>query len=791
MPNSYRLLATVAVFGSLAAGASRAADAAVDAAAAPANAASAPVRARPPGAAASRPANPAANPATNPADRPATQQVEITGSTGGADNNDERRRSTASRITYGREELDKMGDSTLGEVLKRLPGVTIGGPPGRGGQIRMRGMGGGYTQILIDGQRMAPGFSLDSIAPEQIEKIEIMRAPVAEFGTRAIAGTINVIMRSDFKRKANEFRLGGGADGGHSQVGASWIANGQTETLGYNLSATLFQGGQGSLSDTHTLGLDANGSPVLDRQLHSDSNSTRTGLYANARLQFKLAPGSTLDLQPFFSASRSRSQGLATVNQTVPIPGSATANPTDPAPSYQDANWVTNSDWQMARLNGTWLTGLAGGRLQSRFGSTLSQSSSLTERTEQGYSAGTAGRKLVDDNGARDLSLELSGKFSQLLAERHSASAGYELAAGRRTDRRKTSTDGVADPDQFGESIQARTSRMALYAQDEWDWSPTFSFYAGARWEAIGTASDSAQGRVSNRSAVLTPLAHMVWKLPDAPRDQIRLSLTRSYRSPDTNQLVGRLTRNSQYRDPSIKNTATTPDRAGNPDLLPELAWGLELGAEHYLDAGGLFSANLFLRKIDNLIRNVRSQDAATTTTAQRWVARPQNIGTADAAGIELEAKARLSDLWDTELPISLRSNLTLMTSRVSQVMGPYNRLEGQPPYTANLGADWPFKGTPLTVGSSLNFTPSFTLQQIDNQTYRQGVKNVVDGYALWRFSPDASARLSVSNAAARRYDTGTTTVLANASGGFAGSESSDTSLRSTTTINLRGEFRF
>ena len=64
----------------------------------------------------------------------------------------------------------------------------------------MRGMGGGYTQILIDGQRMAPGFSLDSIAPEQIEKIEIMRAPVAEFGTRAIAGTINVVMRSDFKR---------------------------------------------------------------------------------------------------------------------------------------------------------------------------------------------------------------------------------------------------------------------------------------------------------------------------------------------------------------------------------------------------------------------------------------------------------------------------------------------------------------------------------------------------------------------------------------------------------------
>ena len=444
----------------------------------------------------------------------------------------------------------------------------------------------------------------------------------------------------------------------------------------------------------------------------------------------------------------------------------------------------------MARLNGTWLTGLAGGRLQTRFGSTLSESNSLSERHEQGYSAG-AGRKRVDDSGARELALDLSGKFSQLLADRHSTSAGYELAAGRRTDRRKTSTNDAVDPDQFGESIQARTSRIALYAQDEWDWSPNFSFSAGARWEAIGTAGDSAQGQVHNRSAVFTPLAHMVWKLPDAPRDQIRLSLTRSYRSPDTNQLVGRLTRNSQAPPVNVENTPTTADRGGNPTLLPELAWSLELGAEHYLDAGGLLSANIFLKKINNLIRNVRSRDAASATTAQRWVVRPQNIGAADAAGIELEAKARLSDLWATDLAVSLRSNLTLMTSRVSQVMGPNNRLEGQPPYTANLGADWPLKAMPLTLGASLNFTPSFTLAQIDNQTTRQGVKNVLDGYALWRFSPDASARLSVSNATARPYDSGSTVVLVDANTNFASSEASDTRQRSSTTINLRGEFLF
>ena len=726
----------------------------------------------PPAAAASAPA-PAPAPAAAPA-AAAPQQVEISGGKL-PDNQDERRRATASRIVVGREEIDRMGDNSLGEVLKRLPGVTIGGPPGRGGQVRMRGMGGGYTQILLDGQRMPPGFSLDSIAPEQIERIEILRAPVAEYGTRAIAGTINVIMRSDFKLKTNELRVGGGADGDRPQVGATWTYNGQTEALGYNLATTLFKGGQTSDSDSRTLGLDAGGATTLDQQQHTESHTQRQGLFANGRLQFKLGPGNSLDLQPFFNTVRSQGSGHDTLTQTVGVDQ-----------PYALADWQSRSDWQMARLNSTWLAGTpGGGRLQLRLNSLLSTSSSVTDRFEAGGSAG-AGRQKFDDSHQRELSLDLNGKFSQLLADRHSASAGWELQNSQRTDGHVSSINGVATLAEFGEDIQARVQRVALYAQDEWDWSPTFSFYLGARWEAIATASDSALAQVRNRSAVFTPLAHMVWKLPDSPRDQLRLSLTRSYRSPNTNQLIARPAISTLYPDLSQPNQPTHPDRAGNPALLPELATGLELGVEHYLDAGGILSANVFVRKIDNLIRTVRSQDAVSWASVPRWVARPRNIGSADAAGLELEAKGRLSDLWATELPISLRANVTLMWSRVDQVMGPNNRLEGQPPYTANLGADWPFKGLPLSVGVSLNFTPGFSLQQIDSQTYRQGVKNVVDGYALWRFSPDASARLTLSNAGARRYDTGNTTTLSDG-----GSQSVDNSARSTTTVNLRAELRF
>lgn len=728
----------------------------------------------PPAAAqAAAPAPPVPAPAPAP-DAASAQKVEITGANA-PDSQDERRRSSASRIVFGREELDRMGDSSIGEVLKRLPGVTMGGgPPGRGGAPRMRGMGGGYTQILIDGQRMPPGFSLDSIPPEQVERIEVMRAPVAEHGTRAIAGTINVVMRSDFKRRANEFRLGGGADGSQPQVGASWIKNGQTDDVGYSSTVTLFRGGQGNDSSSRSLTTEQDGSTSLDLTRRSTFDNRRSGLFATGRLQFRLAPGSTLDLQPFLNAVRSHGSGVTEVSSAV---GTA---------QFDRSVVDTRSQWQMGRLNGTWLTGLPdGGRLQLRFGSSLSSSDTRSLRTETGGSQAMLVTR-DDDSGQRELSADVNGKYSKLLGEGHSVAAGFELAHSRRTDRKLSVASNRSASDEPDEELKARTQRAALYAQDEWEWSKAFSFYVGARWEGIVTESDDAQSPVNNRSSVLTPLAHMVWKLPDSPRDQVRASLTRSYRSPTTSQLIGRLVTSNLFTDKRLPNLATSPDRAGNPNLKPELAWGLELAFEHYLPAGGIFSANAYYRRIDDLIRTVRSEEVVVAGGARRWVARPQNIGRADAAGLELEAKARASDLWATELPLSLRANVSLMWSRVGQVPGPNNRLEGQPRYTMNLGADLPLKGTPLTVGGNWNFTPGFEVQQIDSQFYRQGGKSVLDAYALWRFSADASARLTVSNAQARRYDSGLSTTLADGS-----VQTTDTSARSYATVNLRAELRF
>jgi outer membrane receptor for ferrienterochelin and colicin len=90
-----------------------------------------------------------------------------------AEDHDPRRDDTAGKTVIRQDEIMKYGDTSVYDVLKRAPGVTV-----VDNTIRMRGLAG-YTQVLVNGQRPPPGFSMDALAPDQIERIEIIRAASA------------------------------------------------------------------------------------------------------------------------------------------------------------------------------------------------------------------------------------------------------------------------------------------------------------------------------------------------------------------------------------------------------------------------------------------------------------------------------------------------------------------------------------------------------------------------------------------------------------------------------------
>jgi iron complex outermembrane receptor protein len=319
--------------------------------------------------------------------------------------------------------------------------------------------------------------------------------------------------------------------------------------------------------------------------------------------------------------------------------------------------------------------------------------------------------------------------------------SGAEWEGAHRTE--ESSAEAVSSGE--GDNLRARTQRVALYAQDEWNLNPHWAAHAGLRWEGITTRGSSAP---DNRSSVFTPLLHAVWKPDPKGRDQLRFSLTRSYKSPTLSSLIAR-------RQTSLNNAPTRPDRMGNPSLKPELATGLDVALERYLAEGGVLSANVFHRRIRDLIRTELLQEPDG-----RWLARPGNVGSATTQGLELEAKFRLSALVKEAPPIDLRTNASVFRSRVDSVPGPDNRLDQQPKGTANVGADWRLRGTPLTLGGNLNLTPGYATRESAIQSLVQSRKRVFDAYALWLFNPALQLRLTGSNLAPRDYETVNTVAL-------------------------------
>jgi outer membrane receptor for ferrienterochelin and colicins len=656
---------------------------------------------------------------------PEIQDVEISGQR--QSDTEQRRRSTASKIVVGREDIERFGSTSLGDILKRLPGVTVQG----GNQVRMRGLSGGYTQILIDGERVQAGLSLDSLDPEQVERIEILRAPTAETGARAIAGTINIITRENRRRRLNDLKLTLGHEARQWQPRAAWSREDQWGGMDYNLSLIWAAPDNASDSLVHTVNTDPDPSLGTDRQerIHTDSSSRV--LHARARLQWRGQEGEQFTLTPIVGWIPSDS-----TSSSYMLPGATGVVP------YDRSAASTDTQVNFARLNATWRRPLGPGRLEWQGSVGRSSVHSRTGRQEW---LGRSVTDYDDESQTQGRSARLQWKYSVLLGEDHNWVSGLEWERERRTEERTSLENGVPASTDFGANYQAQVNRVAGYVQDEWSLTRQWAAHAGLRGEVLQTQGERADGAIRNRSEVWSPMVHLLWKPEPRSRDQVRLSLTRSYRSPDLSQLTG-----ASWSSKGT-NSPTNPDRQGNPDLRPELATGLDLALEHYLPQGGMLSVSVFERRLSDYIRTL------VTATPQadgslRYVSQPLNQGRATTRGIEMEAKFNLRSVWADATDTDVRFNLSLYRSRVDGVAGPDNRLDQQADGTLNIGVD--HKLGSVMLGGNYGYTPGYTTRLSDSQWAVRNGRRSLDVYAQWQARPDMRWRLSASNLLARDHET-------------------------------------
>jgi vitamin B12 transporter len=170
-------------------------------------------------------------------------------------------------LVIDRETIERSTAADAAELLRFHAGLEVArnGGPGQTTAVFIRGADSNHTLVLVDGVRINPGTiglaALQNIAPQSIERIEVVKGPrSALYGSDAIGGVINIITRRGSRDgwvaelgygsyETTEAGLTGGFAGRHAEldVGLSWIQSSGFPTRttddrerGYeNLNATM------------------------------------------------------------------------------------------------------------------------------------------------------------------------------------------------------------------------------------------------------------------------------------------------------------------------------------------------------------------------------------------------------------------------------------------------------------------------------------------------------------------------------------------------------------------------
>jgi outer membrane receptor protein involved in Fe transport len=642
----------------------------------------------------------------------AAQTVDITATRERA-----RQLDTAATTVVGRDELLRYGDQTVADALKRLPGITVGGVQGRGGDIRMRGLGNGYTQVLLDGQPVPAGFAIDSISPELIERVEIMRVATAEVGTQAIAGSINIVLRKSALRAQREWKAAVAANRGELTPELAAQASGKGIGWSYTLAGVFVGSRTVNPSVDDELGFDAAGALALQRRTAVRQSDIRPSLNLTPRASWTLPNGDTLTSQSFLRALKldlgTSSRDVTSIGQPTPFPDNAA---------------MFRAHAETVRSSLQWLhQGEEGGRWDVTAGA--SDFIRSATNTFEGVAPDAAAALMrVVDSSAREHSVTFVGKFSRTLGG-HALLAGWDAARGWRTENRLEHLQPGDTVAAVGNELYgARTDRLALFAQDDWSVAPPLSVSAGLRWEMLRTRTEgNVLGEVVRRTHVLSPLVQALYKLTDS--QQMRAGVTRTFKAPTLASLAMR-----RYTVDN-NNSALNANQQGNPYLLPERAWGLDLAYERYFGKKAMASASAYARRIDDVTIDRVEQVGAT------WISTPVNAGRARTWGIELEAKFPLA------AALELRANAARNWSRVDSVPGPGSRLAGQVPLSAGIAIDQRMSALPLTLGATFNFRGGGLARLSERTAAWSGVQRELGMVAVLRVDARSQWRMSVANA--------------------------------------------
>jgi outer membrane receptor protein involved in Fe transport len=156
-------------------------------------------------------------------------------------------------IELDRETIVEAGQVDLGEAIRSLPQNFSGGQnPGVGSgaglinsnvnsaaSANLRGLGPDATLTLLNGHRLPydsafAGVDISAIPLAAVDRIEVVPdGASALYGSDAVAGVVNVILRRDFEGVETSAQIGASTDGGYFRQQADIVGGTRWDTASH------------------------------------------------------------------------------------------------------------------------------------------------------------------------------------------------------------------------------------------------------------------------------------------------------------------------------------------------------------------------------------------------------------------------------------------------------------------------------------------------------------------------------------------------------------------------------
>jgi iron complex outermembrane recepter protein len=611
-------------------------------------------------------------------------------------------------LVYDTDYFQRFEPLTAGDALKRVPSVTFLSDVIESDGARLRGLPPGYTQILINGEKV-PGsnadrsFFLDRIPAELVERVEIVRSSSARRTGDAVAGTLNIRLRDAYQ-----------IDGGYLRAGGLYFDDKEAEpSLGGVFGAQVGPGRllvglnfQGRHNPKKKFSLRYSDSPennpnfaTDDFDNREDQIDTRDGKDYSANISYEIRGDTTdLTLSAFYvHTDRIEDERSFEYNSPTAINGSV-RNPLAPGNLLSDNANVNNikqdSYSVLGKLAHEWSLGKT--TLKAAYASFDDEQNETeyeidfnratprftgdvikADLTDTELSAGIDHEFPIGD----DIKFVVGGFYQDKDRENFlgedrnrfnltTSVHNWNQFVGNPTDFATPPDPLVANPGGDNQIEEERVDGFALIEGN----TGALRWEVGVRYETTSITIDdftvaAAQQRQTNDYEEWLPSASL--KIDVGSNGRFTVSGARTLRRPELN-FISPATLEAELGD---------NDLLGNPGLNPETAWGGDIGYEHRIGSG-IVGVNIFYRDVTNLIELVNTQIEGSEGPGT-FVLQPQNVGDGKVYGIEFDLS---TDLGFIGLPdTGVFGNFSFLDSEITDGFGD-RRFNGQSKYVYNVG---------------------------------------------------------------------------------------------------------